>query len=93
LNGRTSEAARRQATSRRTFLEGAAANWSAQQFTGGAFTAIMPPDVWTNYGPALYKPVGRIYWAGTEVATRWPGYFDGAVSAAQSAVESVLARM
>jgi monoamine oxidase len=67
-------------------------NWAAQQFTGGAFTAVMPPDVWTNYDPALYKPVGRIHWAGTDVATRWPGYFDGAVSAAQSAVKAVLAR-
>ena len=39
----------------------------------------MPPGVMTEYGSALRAPVGRIHWAGTETATVWTGYMDGAV--------------
>ena len=33
----------------------------------------------TQFGPALTEPVGAIHWAGTETATVWAGYIDGAV--------------
>jgi monoamine oxidase len=46
--------------------------------------------VWTTYGEALRKPVGRIYWAGTETATRWSGYFDGGVRAGEDAAQAIL---
>ena len=36
-----------------------------------------------DYGPALREPVGRIHWAGTETATEWCGYMDGAVSSGE----------
>lgn len=29
---------------------------------GGAFTAYLPPGVWTTYGRALGEPVGRVHW-------------------------------
>jgi L-amino acid dehydrogenase len=69
------------------------ANWPAQPWTGGAFTAYMPPGVWVGYGPALRPPVGRLHWAGSEMATRWPGYFDGAVRTAEDAAASILRRL
>jgi monoamine oxidase len=59
--------------------------WPKDRWTGGAFTAFMPPGTWTGYGQALREPAGPIEWAGTEVADRWSGYFDGAVRAGQDA--------
>lgn len=66
-------------------------NWNAQNWTTGAFTAYMPPGVWTAYGQGWREPVGDIYWAGTEASDRWPGYFDGAVRAGKNAAKAILA--
>lgn len=63
--------------------------WPAEQLTGGAYNAYLPPGGWTFYGPALREPCGRIFWAGTETATEWYGYFDGAVRAGKNAAKAV----
>jgi L-amino acid dehydrogenase len=55
----------------------------------GAYTALMPPGVWTSFGAAIAAPVGRIHWAGTEIAKRWPGFFEGAVRTGESAAEAI----
>ena len=62
--------------------------WPAEPLTGGAYNAYLPPGGWTFYGPTLRRPYGRIFWAGTETATKWYGYFDGAVSAGKNAAEA-----
>ncbi|HUR03775.1 MAG TPA: flavin monoamine oxidase family protein [Nonomuraea sp.] len=71
----------------RTYLE---QDWSAEPFTRGAYAALFPPGAWTQYGPALRTPVGRIHWAGSETATRWYGYIDGAIRSGQAAADEVL---
>lgn len=71
----------------RAYLE---QDWSAEPFTRGAYAALFPPGAWTQYGPALRAPVGRIHWAGSETATRWYGYIDGAVRSGQAAADEVL---
>jgi len=38
----------------------------------------------------LRAPVGRIHWAGTETATVWNGYMEGAVQSGERAVAEVL---
>ena len=50
----------------------------------------MPPGTWTSYGPALREPVGPLHWAGTETATVWSGYMDGAVRSGEAAAQAVL---
>jgi monoamine oxidase len=50
----------------------------------------MPPGVMIEYGQALRAPVGRIHWAGTETATVWTGYMDGAVQAGKRAAGEAL---
>lgn len=67
-------------------------NWDQKNWTSGAFTSYLPPDVWTVYGSGWRDPVGDIFWAGTETSERWPGYFDGAVRAGKRASEAVLAK-
>lgn len=64
--------------------------WAEEPFSGGGYVGFMPPGVWTYFGPALRKPIGPFHWAGTETATYWPGYIEGALQAAEKAVEKVL---
>ncbi|ELR99082.1 flavin monoamine oxidase family protein [Gloeocapsa sp. PCC 73106] len=64
-------------------------DWPSNQWVGGGYAAFMPPGVWTSFGDTIATPVGRIYWAGSEIAERWPGFFDGAVCTAEAAAEAV----
>jgi monoamine oxidase len=65
-------------------------DWSEEEWTRGCYGAHFPPGVWTQYGPALRAPVGRIHWAGAETATVWSGYMDGAVQSGERAAAEVL---
>ncbi len=71
-------------------LEYAELDWSEEEWTRGCYGAHFPPGVWTQYGPALRRPVGRIHWAGAETATVWSGYMDGAVQSGERAAAEVL---
>ena len=67
-------------------------NWPAEPWTGGAACFFTPPGVLSEpFGPAIREPVGRIHWAGTEAATRWMGYVDGALGAGHAAARAVRA--
>ena len=63
--------------------------WGAEEFAPGGPTAAVPPGSWTSYGPWLRKPVGDVFWAGTETADEWTGFLDGAVRSGQRAAAEV----
>jgi monoamine oxidase len=63
--------------------------WGTEEFAPGGPTAAVPPGSWTTYGPWLHKPVDGIYWAGTETADKWTGFFDGAVRSGKRAADEV----
>ena len=65
-------------------------DWNAEPWTTGAFTSYLVPGAWTSVGAALREPVGPVLWAGTEVASRWPGYFEGAIEAGHAAAQAAL---
>lgn len=68
-------------------------DWSEEAWTRGCYGAHFPCGVWTQFGPALREPCGRIHWAGAETATIWNGYMDGALqSGARAASEVIAAR-
>jgi monoamine oxidase len=67
--------------------------WSAEPFTRGGPVAVSSPGALTALGPALRTPVGPLHWAGTETATKWCGYLDGALSAGIRAADEVLAAL
>jgi len=46
--------------------------------------------VWTSLGPSIREPQGRIHWAGTETATVWSGYIDGAIQSGKRAAREIL---
>ena len=52
-----------------------------------------PPGFLTRYGPYLREPVGRMYFAGTECASEWSGYINGAVQAGEKAARQVLVEL
>ena len=67
--------------------------WDKEIYTGGCPVGLMPPGVMVEYGGALRSAMGRIHWAGTETATVWTGYMDGAVQAGKRAASEALARL
>jgi monoamine oxidase len=80
----------KQAASPRAYLDQV---WANEVYTGGCPVGIMPPGVMTEYSFALREPSGRIHWAGTETATVWTGYMDGAVQAGKRAAAEALAEL
>jgi monoamine oxidase len=66
-------------------------SWADEEYSGGCFAGYFPPGVWTSFGQALREPVGRLHWAGTETATVWSSYMEGAVQSGQRAADEVLA--
>jgi monoamine oxidase len=68
-------------------------DWQQERWSGGCYGTLFGPNVWTRYGYALSQPVGPIHWAGTETATAWCGYMDGAVSSGERAAAEVRARL
>ena len=66
-------------------------DWAMEPWIRGGATMAFGPGVWTEYGAALRAPVDRIHWAGAETATQACGSMDGAISAAERAVQEVLA--
>ncbi len=67
--------------------------WDKEIYTGGCPVGVMPTGVLTEYGSALRTPCGRVHWAGTETATVWNGYMDGAVQSGERAAGEVLAEL
>lgn len=51
---------------------------------------MLPPGFLTTFGKYLRKPIGRLYFAGTETATQWSGYMEGAVQAGERAAREIL---
>jgi monoamine oxidase len=66
-------------------------SWADEEYSGGCYAGYFPPGVWTTYGQALREPVGRLHWAGTETATAWNSYMEGAVQSGERAADEVLA--
>ncbi|XP_072913755.1 amine oxidase [flavin-containing]-like isoform X2 [Hemitrygon akajei] len=68
-------------------------DWCAEQYSGGCYTAYFPPGTFVQFGRVLREPFGRLYFAGTETATKWSGYMDGAVQAGERAAREVMCAM
>ena len=64
--------------------------WAEEEWSRGCYGCHLPPGAWTAYGRALRAPVGPLHWAGSETATVWSGYMDGAVRSGEAAAQQVL---
>jgi monoamine oxidase len=65
-------------------------DWNDEVWSRGAPVNLLAPGTLTRDREAMWAPVGRIHWAGTETATYWHGYMDGAISSGQRAAQEVL---
>ena len=66
-------------------------NWSEQQWSRGGYGVHYAPGVITNYGSALIKPIDCIHFAGTETATEWRLFMEGALQSGERAAKEVVA--
>ncbi|PNH00790.1 Amine oxidase [flavin-containing] B [Tetrabaena socialis] len=66
-------------------------DWIHETYSKGCYAALMPPRLATCCGGAVRAPEGRVCFAGTELATSWPGYFEGALDAGYRAAGEVVA--
>jgi len=67
-------------------------DWNAEPWAWGCPVGMMAPGAITKFGEALRAPVGAIHWAGTETATEWQGYMNGAIVAGQRAASEIIDR-
>ena len=65
-------------------------NWIEEEYTRGCYGGHFTPGVWTAYGKHLRQPIGHIHWAGTETATEWNGYMEGAVRSGERVAEEIV---
>lgn len=68
-------------------------NWNDDPWSGGCYVGVAGPGTLTAFGEALRAPCGRIHWAGTETATEWMGYLDGAIQSGHRVAAEVRPRL
>lgn len=68
-------------------------DWGAEVHARGGYAGVPVPGFFLDHGSALQEPVGRVHWAGTETATAWNGYMDGAVESGRRAAKEVLSTL
>jgi len=68
-------------------------NWNDDPWSRGCYVGVAGPGVLTACGQALREPCGRLHWSGTETATEWTGYLEGAIQSGERAALEVTARL
>jgi monoamine oxidase len=68
-------------------------DWSTEPYSRGCPVGVMGPGTYSACGDALREPVGSVHWAGTETATEWTGYLEGAIQAGERAADEVVAAL
>ena len=69
-------------------------NWNLEPFNGGcpAFN-LTSSSLMSDYSRALREPFYNVHFCGTESATEWQGYMDGAVESGERAAHEILYRL
>ncbi|MEE2787476.1 MAG: FAD-dependent oxidoreductase [Myxococcota bacterium] len=68
-------------------------DWGQEQWSRGCPIAFAGPGGLRHTGLSLTESEGRIHWAGTEAATEWIGFMEGALCSAERAVKAVMDRL
>ncbi len=63
-------------------------DWDADEFARGTWSMYHPGQL-TGALPALQEPEGRVILAGSDVATGWNGFIDGAIESGFAAARTV----
>ena len=65
-------------------------DWSNEAWTRGCYAGNPTPGTWTEFGQYIRQAIGPIHFAGTETATQWYGYFEGALESGERAAQEVI---
>lgn len=65
-------------------------DWCADVWSQGCYVGLMEPGLMSEVGAAIREAAGRVHWAGTETATRWNGYIEGALQSGERVADEVL---
>jgi monoamine oxidase len=60
--------------------------WNGEEFSAGAYVGVASIGTYSHFGHALQKSYPPIFFAGSETATRYKGYMEGAVESAENIV-------
>ena len=63
--------------------------WESEEWTGGCPVNVFPAGQFCRFARTLRAACGRVHWAGTETATVWTGYMDGAAQSGRRAATEV----
>ena len=66
-------------------------DWLADEWSGGCYVGLAPPNFLSQTATALRAPHGLVHFAGTETATHHIGYLEGALESAERVTREVLA--
>lgn len=75
------------------FLDYIEKDWNLEPFSFGAPVSYLAPGGMENFAKSIRRPEGRLHFAGTETATSFSGYMNGAVQAGERAALEVLLRL
>ncbi|MEU2038502.1 flavin monoamine oxidase family protein [Nocardia niwae] len=64
-------------------------DWAEEEYSRGCYGAFTTPGTLTRFGHALRPAIGPLHWAGTETATRWAGYIDGAAESGHRVAQEI----
>jgi monoamine oxidase len=67
--------------------------WADEPFIRGGYGGVPGFGVLATLRPTGDPHADAVFWAGTERATAWPGYMEGAVRAGEAAADAVIAAL
>lgn len=63
--------------------------WIHEKWSSGCYAGVAAPGLLTSLNSKIHTPWNRIFWAGTETATHWNGYIEGAIRSGVRAAKEV----
>ena len=65
-------------------------DWINEPYSQGGYASRRAIGGWTHQSNPLAQPFGLIHFAGTETATEWRSYMEGALQAAERASQEIM---
>lgn len=64
--------------------------WAKDQWAQGCPCPATPPGIMSQYGHAMTAVHDSVHFVGTETATKWKGYMEGAIESGIRGAEEVI---
>ena len=68
-------------------------NWNGDPWSQGGYASRLGPRHSSGDQPCLSDPIGRVHFAGTETASQWRSYMEGALQAGERAACEVMSSL